>query len=63
MIAFTLTAVLTASACSVIGADDEPGDGTASGDASKKVVLVTHESLRSRRTCSRSSSRRPATRS
>ena len=45
MIALTLTAVLTASACSVIGADDEPGDGTASGAASKKVVLVTHESF------------------
>jgi thiamine transport system substrate-binding protein len=46
MIALTLTAVLTASACSVIGAgDDDPGEGSASGDGSKRVVLVTHESF------------------
>jgi thiamine transport system substrate-binding protein len=44
MIAPTLAVVLAASACSVIGGDDANG-GQASGGASKRVVLVTHESF------------------
>jgi len=47
MIAPTLAVVLAASACSVIGGDGD-GDadaGQASGGASKRVVLVTHESF------------------
>jgi thiamine transport system substrate-binding protein len=46
MLAPTLAIVLAASACSVIGGDDDdPGKGTASGQVSKRVVLVTHESF------------------
>jgi thiamine transport system substrate-binding protein len=45
MLAPTLAVVLAASACSVIGGDDDPGKGTASGQVSKRVVLVTHESF------------------
>ena len=45
MLAPTLAVVLAASACSVIGGDDDPGTGTASDQASKRVVLVTHESF------------------
>jgi len=45
MLAPTLAVVLAASACSVIGGDDDPGKGSASGQASKRVVLVTHESF------------------
>ncbi|GAA4701530.1 thiamine ABC transporter substrate-binding protein [Nocardioides conyzicola] len=41
-----LAIVLAASACSAIGGDDDgPGEGTASGHVSKRVVLVTHESF------------------
>jgi thiamine transport system substrate-binding protein len=45
MLAPTLAVVLAASACSVIGGDDEPDKGTSSGEVSKRVVLVTHESF------------------
>src|SRR6478752_5250226 len=45
MLAPTLAVVLAASACSLVGGDDESGNGSASGEASKRVVLVTHESF------------------
>jgi thiamine transport system substrate-binding protein len=45
MLAPTLAIVLAASACSVIGGDDEPERAASSGSAPKRVVLVTHESF------------------
>ena len=46
MIAPTMAVLLAASACSAIGGDDDdPGEGLASGQVSKRVVLVTHESF------------------
>jgi thiamine transport system substrate-binding protein len=46
MIAPTMAVLLAASACSAIGGDDDdPGKGLASGQVSKRVVLVTHESF------------------